>query len=530
MPSREHTPEAEYFDVIIIGAGLSGIGAACHLSKNCPQKTFALLEGRESMGGTWDLFRYPGIRSDSDMYTLGYNFKPWTNAKGIADGKDIRDYIQQAAAENNIEPHIRYNSRVTQANWHSPSGTWQLTVTHSLTGKTQHYVCNFMLSCTGYYNYDQGYSPEFPGSEQFNGQIIHPQKWPENLDYRGKKVVVIGSGATAVTVVPAMADKAAHVTMLQRSPSYIMSIPQDDIMINGLRKILPERWVYRITRTRNIAFSWLMYNYCKTFPNSARRLIYKLNKKELGDDFDMKHFTPKYNPWEERLCAVPDGDMFSAIREKKVSVVTDHIEHITEHGIQLKSGEHLEADIIITATGLEIELLGKMQVSLDQQPFSVTDKMVYRGFLMQDLPNAGMVFGYTNASWTLKADLITEWMCRLLNHMDRSGQTVVVPHNSDQQIQHRPFLDIESGYVQRAERLLPKQGSKMPWKLAQNYLLDLLMLRFGKVNDTNLKFSKSEIPLENSRNNPQALFPAKEQTKEQQGSQKVAEPKTAASA
>lgn len=483
----------EYFDVLIIGAGLSGIGAAVHLQKDSPNKSYAILEGRQAIGGTWDLFRYPGIRSDSDMYTLGYNFKPWTQAKGIADGKDIREYICETAQEHNIEKHIRFGHKVLSSSWSSETARWtvkvQLINKDGSAGEVRQYQCNFVLCCTGYYNYDQGYEPKFAGSENFKGDIIHPQKWDENYDYSGKKVVVIGSGATAVTLVPAMTDKAEHVTMLQRSPSYVMTLPQDDPMVNGLRKVLPESWVYRITRTRNIAFASMMYNYCKKFPNSARRLIQKLVKKQVGEDFDMKHFTPKYNPWDERLCAVPDGDMFKVLRQGKASVVTDHIDHFSETGIKLKSGEELEADIIITATGLDVQLFGKMELFVDGQPFDAHDKMVYRGVLLEDLPNAGMVFGYTNASWTLKADLITEWMCRLLNHMDDQGKQIVMPHNFDSSIEHRPFVDMQSGYVQRAMDRAPQQGSKLPWKLYQNYALDLATLRFGKVNDDSLVFS-----------------------------------------
>jgi cation diffusion facilitator CzcD-associated flavoprotein CzcO len=492
------TQTHEYLDVIIIGAGLSGIGAAVHLQKDSPNKSYAILEGRAAIGGTWDLFRYPGIRSDSDMYTLGYNFKPWTSPKGIADGKDIREYICEAAQENDIEKNIRFGHKVLSSSWSSKTARWTIAVQLTASGEIRHYECNFLLCCTGYYNYDQGYQPEFTGRENFKGDIIHPQKWDENYDYSNKKVVVIGSGATAVTLVPAMTDKAQHVTMLQRSPSYVMALPQDDPMVNGLRKFLPETWVYRITRTRNIAFAAMMYNYCKKFPNSARRLIQKLVKKEVGKDFDMKHFTPKYNPWDERLCAVPDGDMFTALREGKASIVTDHIDHFTESGIKLKSGEVLEADIIITATGLDVQLFGNMKLIVDGQPFDAHEKMVYRGVLLEDLPNAGMVFGYTNASWTLKADLITEWMCRLLNHMDASGKKIVMPHNFDPAVEHRPFVDMQSGYVQRALIHAPQQGSKLPWKLYQNYALDLATLRFGKVNDDVLVFSNpsSDDPIE----------------------------------
>lgn len=490
----------EYFDVLIIGAGLSGIGAAIHLQKDSPNKSYAILEGRSAIGGTWDLFRYPGIRSDSDMYTLGYNFKPWTDAKGIADGKDIREYICEAARENDVEKNIRYDHKVLTSSWSSETARWTLEVELAETGEIRFYECNFVLCCTGYYNYDQGFEPEFAGSENFKGDIIHPQKWDENYDYSNKKVVVIGSGATAVTLVPAMTEKANHVTMLQRSPSYVMALPQNDPMVNGLRKALPETWVYRIIRTRNIAFSAMMYKYCKTFPNASRRLIQNLIKKQVGDDFDMKHFTPNYNPWDERLCAVPDGDMFKALKKGKASIVTDHIDHFTENGIKLKSGKTLEADIIITATGLDVQLFGKMQVIVDGKPFEANKKMVYRGVLLEDLPNAGMVFGYTNASWTLKADLITEWMCRLLNHMEATGKKIVMPKNLDNSVEHRPFLDMQSGYVQRALHKAPLQGSKLPWKLYQNYALDLATLRFGKVNDQTLAFS-NPIPSYKSSNN-----------------------------
>ncbi len=486
---EDTSQQDEYFDVLIIGAGLSGIGAAVHLQKDSPTKSYAILEGRNAIGGTWDLFRYPGVRSDSDMYTLGYNFKPWTSPKGIAEGKDIREYIYQAAQEHDIEKNIRFGHKVLSASWSSETARWTVEIQLTCSGEIRHYQCNFMLCCTGYYNYDQGYQPDFKGSENFKGDIIHPQKWDENYDYSGKKVVVIGSGATAVTLVPAMSDKAAHVTMLQRSPSYIMALPQDDPMVNLLRKFLPETWVYRITRTRNIAFTSMMYNYCKKFPNSARYLIQKLVKKEVGDDVDMKHFTPTYNPWDERLCAVPDGDLFKALANGKASIVTDHIDHFTENGIQLTGGETLPADIIITATGLEVQLFGKMKLIIDGQPFDAHEKMVYRGVLLEDLPNAGMVFGYTNASWTLKADLISEWVCRLLNHMDTIGKQVVMPHNFDSRVEHRPFVDMQSGYVQRAMDKAPQQGSKLPWKLYQNYALDLATLRFGKIDDETLVFS-----------------------------------------
>lgn len=478
------------FDIVVIGAGLSGIGAACHFKRECPTKSIAIFEGRERMGGTWDLFRYPGVRSDSDMFTLGYNFKPWTHGKPIADGNDIKSYIQETAQDHNLEQLIQYSKRIINANWSTSEGIWTLDVEDQLTKKIEKVTTNFVLSCTGYYNYAHGYQPDFPGLDQFKGQMIHPQKWPENLDYAGKKVVVIGSGATAVTVAPAMTDKAEQVTMLQRSPTYVMAIPQHDAMLNLFRKIMPESWVYRLIRARNVSFTWMFYSYCQKFPNSARRLILKLIKKEVGPDFDMKHFSPSYAPWDERLCAVPDGDLFAAIREKKLSVVTDNIESFTENGIKLKSGEELEADIVISATGLDVQLFGNMKIEVDGQPFNYSEKMVYRGLLVEDLPNFGLVFGYTNASWTLKSDLISKWVCRVINRMDQTGTPVVTAINTDNTITHTPFVDMQSGYIQRALGKVPQQGSKLPWKLYQNYVLDTFSLKFSKLDDGFLKFSK----------------------------------------
>ncbi|PVZ72551.1 flavin-containing monooxygenase [Pelagibaculum spongiae] len=489
---KASSESVERLDVVIIGAGLSGIGAACHLQKKCPNKKFAILEGREKLGGTWDLFRYPGVRSDSDMYTLGYNFKPWTNAKGIADAKDIRSYITEASVENNVAKNIRYGQKVVAANWCSDSALWMLTISDSATGGIKEIACNFLLCCTGYYSYEAGYRPTFTGEEDFSGDIIHPQKWPENYDYSDKKVVVIGSGATAVTLVPAMTDKAAHVTMLQRSPTYVMSLPQDDPLVNGLRKVLPESWVYRITRTRNISISWLMYKYCRAFPESARRLIVGLAKKQLPEDFDMKHFSPSYAPWDERLCAVPDGDLFASIRNGKASVETDVIDTFTESGIKLKSGKELAADIVISATGLNVQLFGNMKLTIDGEAVNVADKMCYRGLMFEGVPNMGMVFGYTNASWTLKADLILEHTCRLLNYMSDNSLRICEPKNVNGAT-HEPFVDMSSGYVQRAKGIVPHQGSKKPWKLYQNYLMDMISLRLGKVNDPSLSFSSPPL-------------------------------------
>ena len=479
----------EYLDVLIVGAGLSGIGAACHLLRDCPNKSFAILEGRERMGGTWDLFRYPGIRSDSDMYTLGYNFKPWTNPKAIADGESILSYIKETAKENHVDEKIRYGHQVKSASWSSEDAEWSVEVSDGTTGKVKEITCNFLLSCTGYYDYEAGYEPEFKNRDAFTGQIIHPQKWPENFDYSGKRVIVIGSGATAVTIVPAMTDKAAHVTMLQRSPTYMMSLPEEDKSVNNLRKYLPEKWVYRFTRARNVGLSLGSYHFSRRFPEKTREFLLGQIEKQLGPDFDMKHFTPDYNPWDERLCAVTNGDMFKAIRKGTASVVTDQIECFTKTGVKLQSGEELEADVVITATGLNVKLLGGIEVSVDGKPFNITEKMSYKGVLIEDLPNLGLVFGYTNASWTLKADLVSEYVCRLINTMDKKNMRKCTATNSDKKVHHIPFLDMQSGYVQRALNELPKQGNQLPWKLYQNYLFDMAMLRLGKMNDGIVRFS-----------------------------------------
>ncbi|MEK9766040.1 MAG: NAD(P)/FAD-dependent oxidoreductase [Thalassolituus sp.] len=486
----------EFFDVLIIGAGLSGIGAACHLKKECPGKTFAILEGRQAIGGTWDLFRYPGIRSDSDMYTLGYDFKPWVNQKGIADGDDIRGYIQEAAKENDVEGHIRYSHKVTGMNYSTADALW--TVDVEVDGEARQYRAQFVLSCTGYYNYNEGFTPEFAGREDFKGQVLHPQFWPEDLDYTGKKVVVIGSGATAVTLVPAMTDKAEKVTMLQRSPSYVISVPQMDPVIKFMRKIMPEKWVYKVTRGRNVTITLAIYNFCKSFPGLARKLLQKQVAAQLPKDFDMKHFTPKYNPWDERLCAVPNGDMFKAISKGKADVVTNHIDRFVENGILLKDGTTLEADIIITATGLKIQLLGGMDIKKDGEVIPMNEKMSYRGLMFQDVPNFGMIFGYTNASWTLKADMLSKWFCGLLKHMDHNGVRQVQPVNHGGAMETRPFVDMQSGYIARVADTLPRQGMEKPWKLYQNYFADMASLKLGKYDVETLEFSH-QIPTSEPR-------------------------------
>lgn len=480
----------EHLDVLIVGAGLSGVGAAYHLMKHCPGKSFALLEGRAAMGGTWDLFRYPGIRSDSDMFTLGYNFKPWSDPKAIADGPSIRRYIEETARENGIDRKIRYRHRVLRADWDSANARWNLDVQRGDEPEPLRMTAQFLLMCTGYYRYEAGYTPEFVGREDFAGQVVHPQLWPEDLDYSGKKVVVIGSGATAVTLVPSLTDKAAHVTMLQRSPSYVITLPQKDAISNFLRRFLPETWIYRQARARNVAMQMVFFMLARTFPGLVRKALLKLASLQLGKRFDMRHFSPRYKPWDERVCAVPDGDLFKVLRKGKASVVTEHIDRFVERGIRLKTGEVLEADIIVTATGLDLVMFGGAELAVDGKPFLVNQSMGYRGIMLRDLPNLAAVVGYTNASWTLKADLSSEYFCRLINHMDATGMRQVTARDSTGDVREEPFLNLDSGYIQRAAERMPKQGDRMPWKLYQNYVLDLALLRYGKVEDGYLVFSR----------------------------------------
>ncbi|MCA9633866.1 MAG: NAD(P)/FAD-dependent oxidoreductase [Myxococcales bacterium] len=481
--------QQETLDVVIIGAGLSGVGAGVHLSKKCPNKSFTLLEMREAMGGTWDLFRYPGIRSDSDMYTLGYHFKPWSNPKAIADGDDIRSYIQETAREYGVDRKVRYRHRVKRLDWNSQSGRWNLEVERLDTGETIQIAARFVICCAGYYRYESGYTPDFPGREDFGGEVIHPQLWPADFDYAGKRIVVIGSGATAVTLVPALTDKAAHVTMLQRSPSYVINVPEKDLISNKLREYLPEQVVYSMARVRNVLLSMGLYNFARRYPAQARRLLMGRAKKELEGAVELQHFSPKYNVWDERLCAVPDGDLFAALRSGKASVVTDQIERFTERGILLESGEELPADVIVTATGLELQVLGGTELTLDGQPVNVADKFYYKGAMLQDVPNLAMVFGYTNSSWTLKADLILDYFCRVINHLDRTGNTVCTPTNDGSVEDGGPFLNLNSGYVKRALHLMPRQGAGRPWKLYQNYILDYVMMKLTRLEDGALTFS-----------------------------------------
>ncbi|ROQ44715.1 cation diffusion facilitator CzcD-associated flavoprotein CzcO [Marinobacter sp. 3-2] len=479
----------QHFDVLIIGAGVSGIGMACHLKRECPGKSFAILERRQSLGGTWDLFRYPGIRSDSDMFTFGYNFRPWTGGKVLADGASIKNYVAETAREHDVERHIRFGLAVRTADWSGVDKCWKLSALNEATGETEQYTANFMVGCTGYYNYDQGYKPDFPGENDFRGQIVHPQHWPEDLDYAGKKVVVIGSGATAITLVPTMAEKASHVTMLQRSPTYLMPLPSTDKVSLALQKILPERTAYRLTRARNISISRFLYLRSRRSPKFMRRLFLGIIKRKVGDTADMRHFTPDYNPWDQRLCVVKDGDLFRAMRAGKASIATDHIDRFTETGIRLKSGEELEADIIIPATGLDIQMLGGIRPTVDGQEVVMKDKIIYKNVMVEGVPNAGMIFGYTNISWTLKVDIAAEYLCRLMNLMDKRGYRSVVARDTENSRGDDTVLgSLDAGYIRRAADRLPRQGTHGPWKSSQNYLEDVRILRFEPIEDGYLEF------------------------------------------
>jgi monooxygenase len=556
----------QHFDVLIIGAGLSGIGAGAYLRMRCAGKSFAILEGRGAMGGTWDLFRYPGVRSDSDMYTLGYRFRPWNDPKAIADGPAILKYIRETAAEYDLDKEIRYNHRVRRAEWSSADSRWtvevqikepqlqklareqgrngkadQQAVTRPVgsvpvgdarlsgvaassdrtnwppanaggsdkselphadadsTGtaanvRTELFTCNFLYLCTGYYEYESGYTPDWPGFENYKGSIVHPQKWPEDLDYAGKRVIVIGSGATAVTLVPAMAETAAHVTMLQRSPTYVVSLPSKDRIANTLRKLLPAKAAYAISRWKNIFWSMFFYNLSRKRPETMKRIIAKGVAKELGTEYAETHFEPNYNPWDQRLCLVPDADLFRSIREGRASVVTGHIESFTETGIRLTNGQHLGADIIVTATGLKLKIMAGLTLVVDGETVELSKKMAYKGMMYSDVPNLAQAFGYTNASWTLKCDLTAEYVCRLLNHMDEHGYTQCAPRLNDPSIKPEPVLDFTSGYVQRALHTLPSQGSKQPWRLHQNYAKDLANLRYGRLDDGTMEFRRAGNP------------------------------------
>lgn len=481
-----------HFDVLIVGAGLSGIGMACRLQQKCPGKSYAILEGRSSIGGTWDLFRYPGVRSDSDMYTLAYDFKPWKGSKDLADGRSILRYIQSAAAEHSVEQHIRFHHSVQKASWSTGDAVWTVEAKLSTTGERVAFTANMLLMCAGYYCYRSGYTPDFEGRDQFRGRIIHPQKWPSDLDCSGKRVVVIGSGATAVTLVPAIADEAQHVIMLQRSPTYMLSRPEVAPVGKLLRKTLPSRVAYALTRWWNIALSRHFYRRSRTDPRRVKAWLLRHVRSQLGPEYDVeKHFSPKYDPWDQRLCVVPNGDLFTAINSGKASVVTEHIDRFTENGVLLKSGEELQADIIVTATGLKMQVLGGVEVCVDGSRVDFSHTVSYKGMMFSDVPNLVTTFGYINASWTLRADLIAEFVCRLIRHMDKRRMRQCTPRlrEADRHMAPRPFIDdFSSNYIRRALHLMPKQGDREPWLNTQDYRRDVKMIRRRALEDGVLIF------------------------------------------
>jgi monooxygenase len=479
----------DHVDVLIVGAGLSGVGAGYHLQNHCPSKTYAIFEARSDIGGTWDLFRYPGIRSDSDMYTLGYRFKPWEDAKAIADGPSILSYVRETARENGIDSKIHFNHRVERAEWSSQDARWTVTARRTDTDETVTITAGFVFMCSGYYNYSEPYTPEFAGTDRFKGQIVHPQHWSDDIDYAGKRVVVIGSGATAVTLVPAMAEKAAHVTMLQRSPTYIVSLPGEDPVANFLRRVLPSKAAYAITRWKNVLVTTAFFQLSRRRPRFVKGLLLKAARRALPPGYDVDtHFKPNYNPWDQRVCLVPDGDLFEALTNGSASIETDRIETFTEDGIELASGKELAADLIVTATGLNLLALGGMDIAVDGEDVDIAKTVGYKGMMLSGVPNLAISLGYTNASWTLKCDLTCEYACRLINHMDEQGYRQTTPRLAPN-TPTQPFIDLKSGYVLRSLDKFPKQGLRAPWRLYQNYARDILTLRYGAIEDGALEFS-----------------------------------------
>jgi cation diffusion facilitator CzcD-associated flavoprotein CzcO len=488
----------EHFDVIIVGAGISGIGAARHLQKYCPGKSFAILEARDAMGGTWDLFRYPGIRSDSDMFTLGYGFHPWRDDKIIADGPSIKSYVERTAKEYGLDRHVRFGTRVETIAFDTASARW--TVAASTKQGEKKISGDFLWMCTGYYRYSAGYAPDFPGADQFRGEIVHPQHWPENFDYAGKNVVVIGSGATAVTLIPSMTDKARHVVMLQRSPSWFYSLPQSSNLAGKLSPIIGKPLAFRLLRWYRIAFQQIMYRMIRARPEKAGENLLNLVREQLPAGYDVeKHFHPRYAPWDQRLCVVPDGDLFKAISAGKASVETDEIDRFVEDGIRLKSGKTLKADVIVTATGLHLEAMGGAKASVDGKAFEIAKALHYKGLMLSGLPNAVFFFGYTNSSWTLRADLVSRYVVRLLNFMDKNGFDVATPVNADPTLKEEPFLNLSSGYIVRALDRLPKQGDKAPWANPQSFFFDVRDLRYGKIDDGVMRFEKAKARANDER-------------------------------
>ncbi len=494
-PAADLDPEiadaqSEFVDVLIIGAGLSGIGAAVQLQRRCPSKSYLILEARAAIGGTWDLFRFPGVRSDSDMFTLGYSFRPWTGANAITEGSSIKRYIMDAAREAGVDPRIRFGHRVTKAAWCSDSARWTIEAARVGTQSPVRVRCRFLYICSGYYNYESAYRPQFTNESAYGGTIVHPQFWPDQLDYTGKRVIVIGSGATAVTLIPALAKAAAHVTMLQRSPSYVFSMPTVDAVADRLRRWLPAALACRIARLKNVLIGMAFFQLARRRPDLAKKRLVRMVQQQLPPDFDVaRHFTPRYNPWDQRVCVVPDGDLFKAIGKGTVSVVTDEIDAFTQSGIRLKSATELPADIVVTATGLTLDLLGGVEFTVDGASIDVSKRMAYKGAMLSDVPNLAYTFGYTNASWTLKADLTAKYVCRLIRHMDSHGLAVATPRR-DPAMPEEPFLDFTSGYVVRGREILPKQGTLRPWKVYQNYFLDVFTLGLGRIDDGVLEFHR----------------------------------------
>jgi cation diffusion facilitator CzcD-associated flavoprotein CzcO len=487
----------EHFDVVVVGAGLSGIGAAVHLQKECPDRSFVLLEGRDDIGGTWDLFRYPGIRSDSDMHTLGYSFKPWTHEKAIADGPSILAYLRETVAEYDVERHIRFRHHVDSASWSTEQGRWRVRAHHGENAEPVEFTCSFLFMCSGYYSYSAGYAADLPGIDRFEGQVVHPQFWPDDLDYRGKRVIVVGSGATAMTIVPAMAPDVEHITMLQRSPTYVVARPDRDKIANRLRRVLPDKVAYEITRRKNVTLLQYFYGKTRTKPDKMRDLLLGGVRKSIGDELTDAHFTPSYNPWDQRLCLIPNGDLYEAINSGKASVVTDHIDTFDERGVVLRSGERLDADIIVTATGLQMVTLGEIDFDVDGVPVDFSETFTYKGIAYSDVPNLVSTFGYINASWTLRSDLIALYVCRLLNHMRATGTDQCTPRlrESDRDMPRRPWIEgFSSGYVQRMLPALPKQGDRPPWINPQRYKPDREQLVKGRVDDGVMQFTRTLVP------------------------------------
>jgi len=481
----------EHVDVLIVGAGISGIGAAVHLQAKCPDRTVAILERRESIGGTWDLFRYPGIRSDSDMYTLGYTFRPWTSPKAIADGPSILEYLRETAAAYGIDKKIRHGLRVKRASWSTAESRWLVESERVESGETVRHSCGFLFMCTGYYDYDEGYTPAFEGIGEFRGRVVHPQDWTSDIAYEGKRVVVIGSGATAVTLVPALARKAAHVTMLQRSPTYMVSLPSEDPVANWARRWFPAQVAYGITRWKNVLFGSAFFGFCRRYPEAAKKLLRRGLRRHIRPDYDIeRHFTPPYDPWEQRMCLVPDADLFDALNAGSASIETDHIDRFTESGIALRSGNELEADLVVTATGLKLQFMSGLELVVDGERIDVSQSMTYKSMLFSDVPNLALSFGYTNASWTLKCDLTCEYVTRLLNYMDEKGYTRCCPRLVNSDVAVEPMLNLRSGYIRRAVDQFPKQGTRAPWRLHQNYLLDKVEIEWGRLEDDALEFSR----------------------------------------